>query len=309
MPRPKPKSTPQKTTPAQLEVVHPLWLLKALAVTFAAALVCGYITLCILFYQGQWQFILHPLRNTIPLTEIGPVAAQPVHFDAGPNAQPRLSGAYIPAAANAPYASLIALYLRGGDQSLAQSPTDQANLALLHAIGLNVLAFDYRGYGLSDPLHPNHTRMTEDASAALHYLEDIRFQPEDHILLYGTGLGASLATTLAAQHPKLAALILDQPLDEPGPTPLALALADPRARPLPVRLLFREDFPLTALHTLSIPKLLISYPTPANPAIPASYRTAADPKTTLELKPGDPAPLATAIPRFLDQNALPSPRR
>ena len=286
------------------ETVDPVWILKALGITIVAALVCGYLTLCLLFYQGQWQLILHPQRTDVPLNTLAGLPAEPVHFDAAETGSPRLSGAYLAAAPGSKYAGYAVLYLRSGDASLSQSPMDAANLAVLHKLGLNVFSFDYRGYGQSDPIHPNQTRMLEDAHAALHWIENSRHVPTDHLILFGTGLGARLAAQLASSTQQIPVLILDSP----GPDPIETALADPRTRALPVRSLFHEDFRFNSLSSLKTPKLLISYPNSSAP-IPAPYRMAADPKTTLELVPDTPDLLARGITRFLDQNLPEAPAR
>jgi pimeloyl-ACP methyl ester carboxylesterase len=290
------RPAPSQPPPATLEVVHPLWLLKAMGLVIVAALVCGYITLCLLFYQGQWQLILHPTRTTQPLTGLGGMTADAVHFDAAETGMPRLSGLWIPAPAITRYPRLTVLYLRSGDASLAQSPVDARNLRILHDLGLSVFAFDYRGYGQSDPTRPNQARMTEDAAHALQYLNESRHIPDSGIVLYGSGLGASLAMGLAVAHADIPALILDSP----GPAPVATALADPRVSALPVRLLFHEEFPLAPLADLKTPKLLISHPDAKTP-MRTEFRGAADPKTTVELPPDDAAALPASIARFLDQ--------
>ena len=64
------------------EAVHPLWLVKALAAVLLAAVLCGYLTLCLLFYQGQWQLVLHPSRDTSihPPVVDSPTKAELVRF-------------------------------------------------------------------------------------------------------------------------------------------------------------------------------------------------------------------------------------
>lgn len=294
-----PKNTTRpapKQPPATIEVVNPLWLLKAAGLTVVAALFCGYLALCLLFYQGQWQLILHPTRTTKPLSGLPGLSTDPIHFDSAESGQPQLSGLWIAAPAAGRYANLTVLYLRSGDASLAQSATDAKNLQMLHEVGLNVFAFDYRGYGQSDPTRPNQVRMTEDAAHALRYLNEVRQIPDASIIPYGNGLGASLAAKMATAHPDLRAVILDSP----GPAALATALADPRVSALPVRLLFHEDFSLASLSGLKTPKLLISHPTASAP-LPPEFRTAADPKTTLELPANDDTNLPASLSRFLDQ--------
>ena len=285
---PQPRPTPSAP---EHEIIDPRWLLKAIAWVIVAALICGYLTLCLLFYQGQWQLILHPTLG-------GPPLPNPVRFDATETGTPRLSGFLLAAPESSPYRTYTVLYLRGGDSSLTQSPTDLQNLANLNLSGLNLFAFDYRGYGQSDPIHPNHLRMTEDAAAAFRYLTETRAVPESQIILYGSGLGCSLATYLAAAHPGIPALILNSP----GPDPLSTALADPRTRALPVRFLFHEDFALTPLATLPTSKLLLS----STDAIPEAFTTAA-PSKTLKVSPPEATEQALPLGRFLDQTLLHAP--
>jgi pimeloyl-ACP methyl ester carboxylesterase len=292
MPRPTPK--PSKRTPpinAQPEVVSPLWLIKAIGATIIAALVCGYLTLCLLFYQGQWQLVLHPTRTSAAPNSIAGIPYELIRFGPDESAIPQLTGWWIPSSPNARYSHATILFFPGADGSLADSiPT----LASLHNLGLNVFAFDYRGYGQSAATRPNQQNMTHDADSAWQYLTNSRAIPAQQIILYGTGTGASLATQLAANHNTLPALILDAAQADLLP----LAQSDPRARLLPVRLLFHEHFPLAApLSTLKTPKLLLSRSTSPN----QSFRTAADPKITVELPSTTDALFAQSLIRFLDQ--------
>jgi uncharacterized protein len=292
MPRPTPK--PSKRTPptnTQPEVVSPLWLVKAIALTIVAALVCGYLTLCLLFYQGQWQLVLHPTRTSTAPASIAGIPYELIRFGPDESAIPQLTGWWIPSSPNARYAHTTILFLPGADGSLTDSiPT----LAALHNVGLNVFAFDYRGYGQSATTRPNQQSMTHDADSAWQYLSNSRAIPAQQIIPYGTGTGASLATQLTANHANIPALILDAPQADLLP----LAQSDPRARLLPVRLLFHEHFPLAApLSTLKTPKLLLSRSTSPNP----SFRTAADPKLTVELPSPTDALYAQSLIRFLDQ--------
>jgi uncharacterized protein len=248
-----------------------------------AALICGYATLCFLFYQGQWQLILHPIHSSAPLP------ANLFKFGADETGLPQLTGIWTPAPEGR-YANLTILYLRGGDGSLDDSAVA---LSILHDLGINVFAFDYRGYGHSVDAHPNQLRMTQDAETALQYLTTSRAIPEKQIILYGIGLGAGLATHLAATHLAIPALILDSPAADP----LDIALNDPRTKLLPVHYLFHDRFPLAEpLATLKTPKLLLS-PGTKNPA----FTGAANPKITIELPTSSTALYTQSIARFLDQ--------
>ena len=284
MPHPTPKPSRHP------ETVDPAWLLKAIGITILIALLCAWLTLNLLFYRGQWQLVLHPARTTSAPANIAGAPYELIHFGLDESATPQLTGWWLPAPANARYAQSTILFLPGADGSLANStPT----LAALHNLGINVFAFDYRGYGQSADTHPSQEKMTQDANHAWQYLNTSRNIPAHQIVPYGSGVGSSLATNLALTHPDVPALILDSPQADL----LDTALRDPRTTLLPARLLFHERFPLTdILAGLRTPKLLISTGTSAHPA----FRTAADPKLTVDLSsPTDPF-YGPALTRFLD---------
>jgi pimeloyl-ACP methyl ester carboxylesterase len=297
MPRPTPKPNNSKQQPAQFETVDPAWLLKALALTVLAALFCAYLTFCLLFYQGQWQLVLHPTRTAASPQSIAGIPYELIHFGPDESAVPQLTGWWIASAPGARYANTTLLFLPGSDGSLADAiPT----LASLHNLGINVFAFDYRGYGQSAATRPNQQNMTHDADSAWQYLNISRHIAAQQIVLYGTGVGASLATQLAASHADSPALILDAPHGDL----LNAALHDPRSKLVPVRLLFHERFPLAEpLSTLHTPKLLLSRTASRDEA----FRTAADPKRTVELAAPSQALYQQSLTRFLDEYVTPAP--
>jgi pimeloyl-ACP methyl ester carboxylesterase len=169
-----------------------------------------------------------------------------------------------------------------------------------------VLAFDYRGYGQSATPHPSEQNMLQDAGWAYDFLTQQRGYAPDHVLIWGEGIGASVATQLTANRStSLAALMLDQP----NATVVASVKADPRARILPAGLLLRDRFELTALPNIKTPKLLMQ----AEPVDPSSqsandkavaelYRNAATPKITVSFAPGEnlDALRREQLRRFLD---------
>ncbi|WP_263385364.1 alpha/beta hydrolase family protein [Granulicella arctica] len=294
---PQYRSHPPRPPAGAPEVVDPIWLLKAVALVIIAALVCGYGSLCLLLYQGQWQLILHPKQTSTVPAAIAGTPIELIHFGTDESGTPQLTGWSIPAAKDAHYASLTILFLPPGNGSLIDTlPT----LTVLHNLGINIFAIDYRGYGLSAAVHPNQARMTQDADTALHYLMTSRAVPGGQIIPYGTGVAASLAAHLAASQTAIPAVILDTP----DPDPLQIILHDPRTKFLPVNALIHDRFPLTEpLGTLKTPKLLIQ-PEKDDSA----FKSAADPRITIfEMpKPGTPdyAPTLTRyLARFLDQYA------
>jgi pimeloyl-ACP methyl ester carboxylesterase len=313
MASPTPKSTRRSTKPSgqpppstsptssASDDVSPIWLLKALGITLAAALVCGYLTVCLLFYQGQWQLILHPSRSTPAPATIAGSAFETIHFGLDESATPQLTGWYIPAQTvgltPARYGAYTVLYLPSGDGSLADAvPT----LTALHDLGLNLFAFDYRGYGQSAATHPNQQRMSQDAASAWQYLTVSRSLPPGKIILFGSGVGCALAAELAAQHSEVPALILDSPRADI----LETVLADPRTKSLPVRALLRDSFDIaTPASTLKTPKLFLLNEGQSSPQLSSLIEAAATPKIAIHLKLSDRTGPAYPehISRFLDE--------
>jgi pimeloyl-ACP methyl ester carboxylesterase len=238
------------------------WILKALAVVFFAAFLCAYLTICILFSRSQWQLVLHPSRTvaTTPATLNLPYTE--VHFGVDTSGQPQLTGWWLPASSSAEGSPTThtALILHAADGSIDNAlPAAQ----LLHNQQLNVLLFDYRGYGQSLGQHPTEASMENDAATALIYLTSTRSLPTSSIVVYGTGLGASLAVRLCVQNPTLPALILQSPDGDLTNR----ASHDPRSRLVPFTLLFNQPFPLASpLSTLPTPKLILTTP-PNTPAL------------------------------------------
>jgi pimeloyl-ACP methyl ester carboxylesterase len=313
-----PRSSPpsRRTAPQPPpEVVDPVWLLKAIALTLVAALICAWLTACWLVYQGEWQLVLHPTRTVDRTPASASLAFDEINFGASETGQPRLTGWWVPAQSPPPpnarpslqpipkYAAYTVLYLHDGSGSLSNTVP---MIATLHRAGLNVFAFDYRGFGASDAsAHPSEARMNQDAAAALDFLTATRHIPTRDIVPYGVGLGAALAANLAHDHPDLPAVILDNPDHDPAST---AASAHP-SRVIPVRLLFGNGFDIaTPLQSLSTPKLLIAGgPNSSNPVrnlgrMQSLFQRAASPSFAVTLPPaGYDTSYQTALDRFLDQ--------
>ena len=223
--------------------------MKALAVVIVAAAICGYLTICLLVYLGSWQFFLHPSKVVARTPSALQVPFDAIRFDATETGTPRLSAWWIPTGSTTAPTLLI---LHDGKGSMAD---DVELLASLHQANLNLLDFDYRGFGQSDPTHPNEARMTEDASAALEYLTDTRHIPAATIVPYGIGLGGALAAGLVQGHRELPALILDDPDPDAGGRPEH----EERSRLIPVHLLLRDHFDLrTPADLINRPKLVLT---------------------------------------------------
>jgi len=237
-------------------------------------------------------------------TSVG-LAFDPVAFATNEAGVPRLKGWWIPAATDARYGRFTVLYLHSQTGNLGDAVDD---LATLHKIGVNILAFDYRGYGQSQFVHPSEASWHEDAEWALHYLTATRHVPADTIILNGKALGANLAIEVAAAHPDLAGVVLESPLE----SPVNAVFNDPRARLVPAHLLVRDRFNADqAGNILLIPSLWLMAEPGSSKATsqsrhPAGYDRITAQKMIVWLKPSPSPnqPSADAYTRWLDD--LPS---
>lgn len=146
------------------------------------------------------------------------------------------------------------LYLcgRGG------SKTHYNNLARIKGfqqLGFSVLAIDYRGYGLSEGVLPNETRLYEDSQAAWNYLtKNRKILPQD-IFIYGESLGGAIAIDLALKQPNAAGLIVQSSF-----TTMAKQISQlrPSLKIFPLELIVNQRFDsLEKVRSLSIPVLFL----------------------------------------------------
>ena len=103
----------------------------------------------------------------------------------------QLHGWYVPN--DAAHATLLFCHGNAGNISHRLD-----SIRLFHELGLNVLIFDYRGYGLSSGT-ASEQGTYRDADAAWEYLVGERGIPPQRIVLFGRSLGAAVASDLATR--------------------------------------------------------------------------------------------------------------
>jgi pimeloyl-ACP methyl ester carboxylesterase len=264
------------------------WILGALSATLLLAVLCVYITFCLLFWQGQWQLVFKPSRTITATPASLGLKYDEIRFDSTETGILQLDGWWIPAEAGAPYAANTLLFLHDGSGSLSDA---LPQLQILHHLGLNIFAFDYRGFGKSINVHPSEKSTNEDAEAAWRYLTDTRHLAASAIVLDGAGLGAAIAAETARRHPQAPALILE----DPRPPVLDSLQLDRSMHLLPIRLLFHDRFdPSNTLANLRTPKLLLYA---AGNTEGRYYDKAADPKQRALLN--DPLSRRSFLEKYL----------
>jgi pimeloyl-ACP methyl ester carboxylesterase len=247
--------TSSRTTSAP-PTVSGRWLIAAVGIAVAAALVCAWCTLCVLFWQGSWQLLYHPKAAVDRTPASVGLPFDSIGFATSTSGEPQLRGWWIPRTAEGRF---TAIYLHGSNGNLSDSIDA---FTPLRAAGMNVFAFDYRGYGQSRFQHPSEARMREDVESAIEYLTGTRHIPAGSLVLVGKDLGANLALEVGAVHPELAGVVLESPLD----SPLSATFNDPRAYLVPAHALIRDRWELNASAArVQIPSLWF-YFAPAKPS-------------------------------------------
>ena len=274
-PQPKPASRQQQPAPAHASArtqsppatVSARWLIAALAIVIPAAGFCCWAVFCLLFWQGSWQLLYHPSPTVVRTPSNIGLTYMPVGFATTEEGTPQLQGWWISAG---PSARATVLYLHSQNGNIGDTLDD---LGSLHAANVNVLAFDYRGYGQSQFERPSESSWRQDAEWALTYLTATRHIDPHSTVLMGTDLGANLALEVTAAHPELAGVVLDSPLD----APVNAIFNDARAHLVPAHLLVSDRYNTSApAAALRIPSLwLLQY---AAPEAEAAFQKVAAPK-------------------------------
>ena len=115
----------------------------------------------------------------------------------------RLNGWFFPAETNSPRASLVVLVCHGNAGNISH----RLELCrVLLSTGVNVLLFDYRGYGRSRG-RPSEEGTYRDAQAACAWIKHRGFQ-RNQIIAFGESLGGAVAAELVLRE-QLAGLILE----------------------------------------------------------------------------------------------------
>ncbi len=284
--------------PSKPQLVSGRWLLAAVCIAVAAAAACGWLALCLLFWQGSWELLYHPLAAIDKTPASAELAFDRVAFAVTDTGAPRLKGWWLPATQEAGQRQLTVVYLHGQDGNIGNTVDA---VERLHSAGVNVLDFDYRGYGESMFARPSEAHLRQDAESALDYLTGTRQIGAGTIVLNGTGLGANLALEVAAEHSELAGVIVDSPMADP----MAAIFNDARAQMVPARLLMRDRYdPVSAAGAVHVPVLWFERTDAATAARePLAYEKLTSQKMLVWVNPAGDVYKQTqgALSRWLDE--------
>ncbi len=245
---------------------------RTLAVVVLIAMV-GYVLLGGLLYIFQARLIYAPRRDIIATpTTIG-LSYEEVSFATADGV--KLSGWWVPSG-QARWTVLFC-HGKGGNISYYLDPVEA-----YHKLGLNVLVFDYRGYGLSEG-KPGERGTYLDTEAAWNFLLQERGLDASQIVVCGRSLGGPMAAWLARQHSP-AGLLLEA-------TFTSIPELGQELYPLfPIRLLARYDYnTLDYLPRISCPLLVVHSREDRLISFEHGrrlYEAAAEPKRFLEISGG-----------------------
>ena len=174
---------------------------------------------------------------------------------------------------------LLICHGNAGNLSEFDRPVHYAGLRRL---GLNLLAFDYRGYGESSG-RPSENGLYRDAEAAYRYLREKRDIPPDRIIVFGHSLGSAVAVDLVSRVPS-AGLILE------GALTSVIARGQELYPYIPVRWIAGSRFDsMEKISRVRVPKLFLH--ARGDDVIPLThgrrlFEAAPQPKTFVELEGG-----------------------
>jgi fermentation-respiration switch protein FrsA (DUF1100 family) len=156
--------------------------------------------LCLLLYFGQSRLVYFPTRAIEETPAGAGLAFEELRLTTRDGAT--LGAWYVPAAATNSRRAILLCHGNGGNIGHRVEA-----IRFFHSLGLQVLIFDYRGYGSSSGT-PSEEGTYQDARAAWDHLVQVRDFAPAEIVVYGRSLGGSVATWLAEQvHP--GALIIE----------------------------------------------------------------------------------------------------
>lgn len=176
------------------------WTVVAIAVT-------AYLAILVLLRLNEGRLIYFPgpeRRLVSPPPHLGlPVQRVKIPTDDGLT----LVSWLIPADSNSAGLWLLICHGNAGNLSEFDRPIHYAGLRQL---GLNILAFDYRGYGESEGV-PTEQGLYRDADAAYRYLREEVGVPANRIVVFGHSLGSAVAVDLASRVPTAGLIVEGAP--------------------------------------------------------------------------------------------------
>ena len=200
-----------------------------------------YLLICLLAFLFQRNLLYFPIRwSEAEARQVNP-GFEEVWISTSDGERVH---AWLQRSANSPWTVVI---FHGNAGNLSYH---QATMSPFMKLGLQVMLFDYRGYGLSSG-HPTEKGLLLDGEAVVDYVERTLAVPAEQIVYFGQSLGSGVAVLLAEKRPP-ARLILESGF------PSLVQVASTHYPFLPVGLLLRDRFESAqAIRRVSCPILFL----------------------------------------------------
>ena len=241
-----------------------------MADSFLLAII-GVVLLNGLMYLRQPDMIFFPTGPLVEAPSDWGLAYEDVSLDTEDGV--RLHGWYLPRKG----ATRALLFFHGNAGNISHRGD---SVAIFHRLGLNVLIFDYRGYGKSRGT-PSEEGLYRDATAAWRYLTQVRGLAESDVILFGRSLGGAVVAELASRV-EAGGLILESSFSSARDVAHALL-------PLLSRVIvLRYDFPAASYLQRATSPVLVLH-SPQDEIIPYRlgrrlFDAAPEPKTFFDLR-------------------------
>ena len=252
-------------------VVGPLAAIVVVTVVYAGAV--GYLKL----YERDFIFRPGERRVAVPGSRFS-LREQRVSYTSSDGVA--LAAWIVPAGGASPSDTWL-LICHGNFGNVGYGPRPEF-YASMRDLGVNLLAFDYRGFGDSGGT-PEEEGLYEDATASYRYLTGPLGVAPDRIFIFGHSLGSGVAIELATRVPA-AGLIVEGAYT-------SIADRGQELYPLfPIRLIAGQRFPsLDRIASISMPKLFLHSPEDA--VIPYAhgrrlFEAAREPKRFVDVRGG-----------------------
>ncbi len=172
------------------------WLVATVGLALTLCVIMGF-----LWTQLESTFIFFPTRELIAHPGKAGLSYEEINFTTVEGR--RLHGWFVPSktAEN----SITWLWLHGNGGNISHRVEEVAMVH--HRLGVNVMIFDYQGYGQSEG-KPTEQGAYADARAALKYLKQRPGVTSGKIVYFGRSLGAAVAVNLATAEPPLGLVLV-----------------------------------------------------------------------------------------------------
>lgn len=178
--------------------------MKRLLRIIVVALVVGYASVVGATRAGEKRLVYHPANRTVqPPHPTLTLRHREVRY---PSTDGTPLAAWIVPAATADSSGMWLLVCHGNYGNIGYGDRPEF-YAFARDLGLNLLAFDYRGFGASGG-SPDEEGLYQDALASWRYLTEALGVPPAQIVIFGHSLGSGVATDLATRV-DAAALVLE----------------------------------------------------------------------------------------------------